>query len=60
MTHTIEFKDDIGRKKDSVLIVLLKGYDTKFIEWQKNQKGKKIEIKSVQKIENGIFVVYEL
>jgi len=59
MTNTIEFKDEIGRKKDSILLITLKGYDSKFMDWQKSFKGKKPDIKSVQKIENGIFVVYE-
>ena len=60
MINTIEFNDDLGHKKDSILIVVIKGYNSKFLEWQKGFKGKKPDIKSVQRTEYGIFVVYEL
>jgi len=57
MIKTIEFKDDL--KVTGNLITVKSNANDKFIEWQKTFKGKKPEIISVQKIDNGIFVVHE-
>ena len=58
MTKTIEFKDDLS--SNGQLVSISKSAASKFEEWQRSFKGKdRPQIKSVQKIEHGIFVVYE-
>jgi len=58
MTKLIEFTDDY--KVSGSLASLKKSALDKFAEWQKEFKGKKPTIRSVQRTEFGLFVVYEI
>ena len=58
MIHTIEFKDTFKVKGDYIDVT--QSHNDKLIEWQKSYKGKKPDIKSVQRTKYGIFIVYEL
>jgi hypothetical protein len=58
MTHIIEFKDEFKIVK-GLITVQVKASD-KVLDWQRSFKGKKPDIKSISKIDNGYMVVYEV
>jgi len=59
MIKLIEFRDEYDFA-GGIAIFVKKTSITKFEEWQKDFKGKKPAIKSVQRTEFGLFVVYEI
>lgn len=58
MKYIEEFSDDYKLSNSGSIIGTIKTAKDKFMEWQRSSKPKPTII-SVQKINNGLFVIYE-
>lgn len=59
MKHIEEFSDDYKLSNLGSIIGIRKTAKDKLMEWQRSFKGQKPTIISIQKTNEGLFVVYE-